>query len=1079
MATDEDIISKQSQIHSFNDTTSLVDKNINDSLEKASFGRRHLRRRSSLFFKNTEANDIVPDDVSKFDCHSNDNEKTLEEEIVKSQSKRRSSVHLRKSICRARSKTLVRKFKITYESPPVSLKPILRSAAHKAARRITMRAKGWNKHKHVRFHSVLSIHDITPRSGKIPGVVKMPDSPPIVKDSAQKKKTASDSMQCDMPVTQPAVLQDTTTNISQNEAVRFLPAVSETFQCHSEMEKAVEECPETKNDESSSGPIDIIDSDDHESQPKEKEVDNCISAKEEVDHSESNISEVRTTMKRTKRHMEETAVMWVRGDRLRSLSVMKEKDINENKENTNLNMAYDKETDSVQQCNKACIGVEHSSLLVVPRTGPKAKVKKWLQEIPNQWDHLVDREDPLVWDQQQEMAGESTVQRDIVLVGKQSSRRRSFAGLSKKQEKENKCRRKSMLLQKAVNELPASNRRQTIIVGEMSGSLCEETSACPIFTGVENPCGSQCSTSATFCSQNNDEMDDDVILLNDQKLNSTSRKSLTFFKKKVCVGNTRQTVTNKSDAAMNISPVCSGRLTDAVTNCIPKHEKKRVLMDEVDFAPFPSISNVGYAEISPVYYDLPCGLRGYQISEMISCNNNMFQMPFRRKNFDENRELKQKVAVVDSRILLKSKSSRKKWSKHERWKSLTEELQQNIWSEALRPVETGELIIDGPTVRKLCDWINIWKERLQKSRNHKKDVKVTNRRERSDSDSFDSFGSDEEREQLCNTAIIYGHCGSGKTSLVYAASKRYEMRVLEIASNEKRNGLQLKCKLQGATHSHKFSMPTMVNQMFFRDGKNEGEIAEDSIILVDDCDVIYDKHDEGFWPALRALCKVAHTPVIIVCEDISFVRKQLGFEVPVLIFSLIRPEVQAVSLHLQKLCAALNISVCSDVCSALAKQYNGDLRACINQLQFYAGEDSNNSLGMLMEQLKSEEQIEFEALPKKCHSISYNVILRCDHSYEPGTVLSSTDREEEDLHPVEKNDMHIAVKVTRSVLPAIEYFPLSDVILDYLPYLCIMNRASSRAKMSASRRAQHYFDELHGDLQIDSSGTLKNILTQY
>lgn len=41
-----------------------------------------------------------------------------------------------------------------------------------------------------------------------------------------------------------------------------------------------------------------------------------------------------------------------------------------------------------------------------------------------------------------------------------------------------------------------------------------------------------------------------------------------------------------------------------------------------------------------------------------------------------------------------------------------------------------------------------------------------------------------------------------------------------------------------------------------------------------------------------------------------------------------------------------------------------------------------------------------------------------------------------------------------------------------------MNRAS-RAKMPASRRAQHYFDELHGDSQIDSSGTLKNTLTQY
>lgn len=37
-------------------------------------------------------------------------------------------------------------------------------------------------------------------------------------------------------------------------------------------------------------------------------------------------------------------------------------------------------------------------------------------------------------------------------------------------------------------------------------------------------------------------------------------------------------------------------------------------------------------------------------------------------------------------------------------------------------------------------------------------------------------------------------------------------------------------------------------------------------------------------------------------SDISLVRKQLGFEMPVLIFPLVRPEVQTVSSHLQVRC---------------------------------------------------------------------------------------------------------------------------------------------------------------------------------
>lgn len=74
----------------------------------------------------------------------------------------------------------------------------------------------------------------------------------------------------------------------------------------------------------------------------------------------------------------------------------------------------------------------------------------------------------------------------------------------------------------------------------------------------------------------------------------------------------------------------------------------------MDFAPFPSISNVGYAEIASVKYDLPCGLRRHQVPKMVAYdNNNTFQMSFWRKSFDEDKGLEEKVAVADSRILLR------------------------------------------------------------------------------------------------------------------------------------------------------------------------------------------------------------------------------------------------------------------------------------------------------------------------------------------------------------------------------------------------------------------------------------------
>ncbi|VDO43443.1 unnamed protein product [Onchocerca flexuosa] len=392
----------------------------------------------------------------------------------------------------------------------------------------------------------------------------------------------------------------------------------------------------------------------------------------------------------------------------------------------NLSKPNDKENNDVQLCNKESIGVQHlhPSLLVVPRAGPKAKVKKWLEDIPNQWDYLADREDAFISCQQEQIDSGSAVQPDSLLTEKLSSYRTSSAGLPKKQDKKDKCRRRSLCLQKTITELPTSSRRQTIIVGEVKKNMNE---------------------------RNTDEVDDDVVLIDDQEFNKSVPEKPSIFYKKKTHTSVRQTTTNKSETAKNNSSICNDQHIDEETNCISKHEKKPVLIDEMDFAPFPSISNVGYVEIASVNYDLPCGFRQHQISKMISYNNNMFQMSLRQKNSDEYENLKQKIAVADSRILLRPRSARKKWSKNGKWESLTEELQQNIWSEALRPVGTDELIADSTIVRKLCDWI---------------DVRIASRQKRRNSDSFDSFNSDEEEEQLCNTAIIYGHCGSGKTSLV-------------------------------------------------------------------------------------------------------------------------------------------------------------------------------------------------------------------------------------------------------------------------------------------------------------------------
>uniref|UniRef100_A0A1I8ENN8 Uncharacterized protein n=1 Tax=Wuchereria bancrofti TaxID=6293 RepID=A0A1I8ENN8_WUCBA len=158
----------------------------------------------------------------------------------------------------------------------------------------------------------------------------------------------------------------------------------------------------------------------------------------------------------------------VRGDRLRSHSLEIKQNVNEDKENGNLNILNDKENNDEQQFNEASdLQYLRSFLLVVQCIRLKAKGKKWLQDLPNQCRHVVDEEDAFMWDQQKQITDESMTECDSILIQKHSLRRQSLGGLPKKQDKGNKCRRRS-LLQKAVSKLPISNHPQTIIVEKES-----------------------------------------------------------------------------------------------------------------------------------------------------------------------------------------------------------------------------------------------------------------------------------------------------------------------------------------------------------------------------------------------------------------------------------------------------------------------------------------------------------------------------------------------------------------------------------------------------------------------------------
>ncbi|VDM99371.1 unnamed protein product [Thelazia callipaeda] len=768
----------------------------------------------------------------------------------------------------------------------MSLKPILLNSNQRATRSIVCKVKKWRT-QHVRFCSETNICHITPRSEKIPGVVKMPNSPPITtKDAANK--FAGDCIALD----EPEIILNQTVSMSEEESimispcegVRFLPVETEVFECRSNEEVSPEDI--IIGDDQNEGrvpdetvmSINIL-------APSDAENMN-IETKIAVHAEKPSLTKIAGRPKRTKQR--DPIVVWVRGGRLRNRSEFVENKEEENKENLST-CASNESGDVKDEPYISSISLIKSRVPLAPCAGPLSKVKQWLNSIPDQKNNIMHGTDMLEIHQQQ------VVNESEVKVG-------AFDALDEKQlscesgkisNSQSPCCQRKLV---KSSSLPVHVQ----VITERTTEQCQDEEVCP--TNITSTHKRQ-KHSSLLCKPTADHIDVGVVCCDSQFPSNDERTKL---REKIGTENLRQT----SEALIeNYHRQKTSNRPEIHTS---SHKFKAAFASEMDFTPFPDISHVGYTNIAPVKYDFPYKFREASLS-LVSSTDYIEPLKLLKKFMNNGENMMKNNITFDPCEPPKFKNRKKRRFMHLKRRSSTQEFQHNIWSEGLRPINVDEFITD--------------------------DNKKRDRGKRLYSSSRDHFDLDEE-EQLCNTAIVCGQYGTGKTSLVYAVARSCGMQVLELASNEKRSGFQIKSKLLGATHSYKFSVAA--TSSMFSEIKEETNAIRDSIILIDDCDVFYEKYDDGFWPALRTLCKEARTPVIVICEDIRLIRQELTSAMSVPIFTLSRLSVQTATEYLMELCTFLHVTKPSDACFALVKQYNSDLRACINHLQFYMGNDENN-----------------------------------------------------------------------------------------------------------------------------------------
>ncbi|KAK0150834.1 ATPase family AAA domain-containing protein 5 [Merluccius polli] len=125
-----------------------------------------------------------------------------------------------------------------------------------------------------------------------------------------------------------------------------------------------------------------------------------------------------------------------------------------------------------------------------------------------------------------------------------------------------------------------------------------------------------------------------------------------------------------------------------------------------------------------------------------------------------------------------------------------------LWTEKYQPQHSSDVIGNTASVRKLHSWLKEWKQRADREERKKQ---KENRREEGSNDSDWDRGEDSSQDpedMLCNTLLITGPTGVGKTAAVYACAQELGFKVFEVNSSSQRSGRLILSQLKEATQSH-------------------------------------------------------------------------------------------------------------------------------------------------------------------------------------------------------------------------------------------------------------------------------------
>eukprot|EP00960_Hanusia_phi_P000190 5286-Hanusia_phi.AAC.2 len=125
-----------------------------------------------------------------------------------------------------------------------------------------------------------------------------------------------------------------------------------------------------------------------------------------------------------------------------------------------------------------------------------------------------------------------------------------------------------------------------------------------------------------------------------------------------------------------------------------------------------------------------------------------------------------------------------------------------LWTEALRPQRSSEVVGNSAAVQDLMAWLQRSRDGESKLSQGKHKPKASKASWCSESDSDDAAADSSSSSSFSNALVLLGPTGSGKTASLYACCEELRLRVIEINPSDQRTGKNILQMVGEATRSY-------------------------------------------------------------------------------------------------------------------------------------------------------------------------------------------------------------------------------------------------------------------------------------